>query len=63
MESLKTAMELLEYLEELEHKAELLLPLMAAFDQRLSLERLHEILVAPDEDFTNNPSPVEEGCY
>ncbi len=54
-------MELLEYLEELEHKAELLLPLMAALDQHLSLEHLHEILMAPDDDFANNPSPIGEG--
>lgn len=56
-------MELLEYLEELEHKAELLLPLMAAFDQHLSIERLNEILMAPDEEVANNPSPVGEGRY
>ena len=56
-------MDLLEYLEELEHKAELLLPLMAALDQHLSLERLNEILMAPDETLSPNPSPTGEGHH
>lgn len=55
-------MELLEYLEELEYKAELLLPLMAAFDQYLSLERLNEILMVNDETLSPSPAPTGEGC-